>query len=344
MLTISIGIIFLVVSVIAGPNHNENAVSVLGDSIISEKSSSSFFKMIDDNSNGHISVDELKQFVVHTGGQSLDEQGEIQSAVANVLLSLDDNLDKVVKKSDLAKFLVRQASLLSAQDVADWLTHSLHMPPSIVDIFYHKSYTGYDFPELIENNGELIETELEITQPHLKRRLQRGIIMRFTGMGRLPATPTQFNASQYDCNSMKLYWDVSAVSSDSSDFFPVHKFVLQRYVNTNGGKWITLYAERGFEYIDTYSDSTEYSVSGLSSRTYRLAAWNAIGRSDFMMLTTQVQGRNLGSICVEAGNTSANIVAKLTKEISFSGDQLVIPSSLFFGFGFFFSVVSFLVI
>jgi hypothetical protein len=107
MLTIVSVTLVFVVYVLASQN-NTDAASALGDSIISEKSSSSFFNLIDDNSNGHISMDELKQFVVHTGGQSLDEQWEIQSAVANVLLSLDDNLDKVVKKSDLASFLVRQ--------------------------------------------------------------------------------------------------------------------------------------------------------------------------------------------------------------------------------------------
>jgi hypothetical protein len=202
------------------------------------------------------------------------------------------------------------------------------MPPSIVDIFYEKSYTGFDFPELIENNGELIESELGITQPHLKRRLQRGIVMRFTGMGRLPTTPTRFNASQFDCHNIKLSWDGPNNIVDGSDFFPVHKYVLQRFQNTNGGQWITVYAERGLEYTDTIRDTEDYSLSGFSPCTYRLAAWNAIGRSDYVMLTTQMQVYNSGSACVGTGNASANIVAKLTKDIDFSGEHFAIPTSL----------------
>lgn len=258
----------------------------LGDSIISEKASNAFFDKLDNNENGLLSVDEFQQFIRDTGGNSLDESSEIQSAVANVMISLDDNADKIVKKKDLAAFWMQQASLLSVKEVADWARHSMHMPDDVVDIFISNAVTGYDFPELIENEGELIESELGITRRNLKRRLLRGMIMRFTGMGSMPAVPSNFNARPAGCLRVKLRWDKF---STSDVYFPVHKYVVERFESDErgefsssspGARWVTVYTGTGTDAVDNIS-AKNYAERTSELLMYRISAWNAIGRSDY---------------------------------------------------------------
>jgi hypothetical protein len=92
-------------------NHEpENAppLSVLGDSIISQKATDSMFLMLDGNDNGGVTAEEIRAFVRNTGGSDLDELGEIGSATASVMHSMDDNADEIVRRKDLGDFLVRQ--------------------------------------------------------------------------------------------------------------------------------------------------------------------------------------------------------------------------------------------
>jgi hypothetical protein len=74
----------------------------LGDEITSDESRDIFFASLDNNGNGKISVDELTGYIEDTGGNSLDEKSEIQSALSSVLKTLDLNEDKVLKKDDFA--------------------------------------------------------------------------------------------------------------------------------------------------------------------------------------------------------------------------------------------------
>lgn len=272
----------LIPSELLGLNDNER----LGDSVISERASKAFFDKLDNNDNGMLSVEEFQKFIKDTGGNALDENSEIQSAVANVLISLDDNADKIIKKKDLAAFWVQQASLLSVKDSADWARHSMHMPEDVVQIFLSNAVTGYDFPELMENEGELIETELGITRKNLKRRLLRGMIMRFTGMGSMPDTPTSFNGQPSGCLEVKLSWDKFRTSDV---YFPVHKYLVERFQPDNRGQmsssspgahWVAVYGGTGTDAIDSVHAS---GLDGANSEllVYRISAWNAIGRSEY---------------------------------------------------------------
>lgn len=57
------------------------------------------------------------------------------------------------------------------------------MPQEIRDIIWSNAVTGFDFPDLVENDGILISTELGINKRTLKSRLYRGLVMRLMGMG-----------------------------------------------------------------------------------------------------------------------------------------------------------------
>jgi hypothetical protein len=164
----------------------------------------------------------------------------------------------------------------------------MHMPPDVVQAFVDHGVTGFDFPELIENNGELIESELGVSRRNLKKRLLRGMIMRFTGMGKLPPAPTNLAVIQSGCNQIQVRWDRVGNSG-----FPVHKYLLQRLqldsaqtgvVSSKNNKWETIYEDTGDHFTDSFSvgsTSSSYTIGALY-RTYRLSAWNVIGRSDYV--------------------------------------------------------------
>jgi hypothetical protein len=60
----------------------------------------------------------------------------------------------------------------------EWLLHAQQLPHDIVDIFEKFKINGYDFPELMENNGSLLETQLGITQPHIRKKIVQGMEMK----------------------------------------------------------------------------------------------------------------------------------------------------------------------
>lgn len=107
----------------------------LGDAITSDESRDIFFASMDNNGNGRITVDELTGYIEDTGGNSLDETSEIQSAVSSVLKTLDLNEDKILKKDDFSLYWKSLSSLLSVEEVADWVEHALLMPEPVVASF-----------------------------------------------------------------------------------------------------------------------------------------------------------------------------------------------------------------
>lgn len=89
---------------------------VTGDLETSPDSQDGLFGDMDGDNNGRISIDEIREFVVGTGGNSLDDNKEIQNAVDNVLSVLDENEDKVILKNDFNKYWKTLASVLTTDE------------------------------------------------------------------------------------------------------------------------------------------------------------------------------------------------------------------------------------
>ena len=121
------------------------------------------------------------------------------------------------------------ASMLSVDDVCDWVVHSLHMPEEVRDIMRDNAVTGYDFPDLVEHDGRLIETELGITKRNLRSRLYRGLVMRLMGMGTLPSDVLNVHTDSVSCHEVRLQWVVEQAERHG---FPTHKYLVQRYETT----------------------------------------------------------------------------------------------------------------
>ncbi len=89
---------------------------VTGDLETTPDSQDGLFGDLDGDSNGRISIDEIREFVVDTGGNALDDKKEIQNAVDNVLFALDENEDKVILKNDFSQYWNALASVLTTDE------------------------------------------------------------------------------------------------------------------------------------------------------------------------------------------------------------------------------------
>lgn len=168
--------------------------------------------------------------------------------------------------------LIISASLLSVEEVAAWAEHAQHMPSDVVARFIENKITGYDFPELLANEGSLLESELGITRATTKTRIMRGMRMKLLGMGRPPDGVRDGTVAILPCRRVRVSWRDESINSD----FPVHKYVVHRYDSSNSG-WKLVYD--GME-----TSAVDADAAAATSYTYRISSWNAIGHSEFIFL------------------------------------------------------------
>ena len=169
--------------------------------------------------------------------------------------------------------------------------------------FVEAKITGYDFPELLEGDGRLLESHLGLSGAYERRRVQRGMRMKLMGMGRPPLKPFAVAAKSRSCSSIVVEW-----KSDAQDAsFPIHKFVLQRRqsATTPRRRWWGLVSSPGnssaeghwrtvYEGMETRFEETGLATDELYS--YRIVAWNVIGRSEY----EYVSERTVTSPCAKS--------------------------------------------
>ena len=303
----AIKIINLALLILISTANKNKKFNELGDTDISVNSKQGIFGDLDNDNNGNISIEELRDYIVDTGGIGLDEQAEIQNAVDNVLLAIDNNEDKVLNIDDLSQYWTTLASILPSEEVSAWAEHSQQLPQHIVTKFIENSISGYDFPELLANDGALLESDLGIDKVAMKRRIMRGMRMKLLGMSKSPYPPRHVKIRPLSCSKILIEWD----NHDHQKVldFPVHKYIIQRLhslenknVNfewiysslnyifnnktpTNNDQpstqssvklnWLTV-----FDGIETiYEDN---NLEKEVNYQYRIVAWNAVGHSEYV--------------------------------------------------------------
>ena len=90
----------------------------------------------------------------------------------------------MLSRADLSAYWSRLGALLSVAEVAEWIVHAVQLPETVGDAFRENSVSGYDFPDLVEDDGKALETELAIHRPADRRRIVRSIRMMMTGVDR----------------------------------------------------------------------------------------------------------------------------------------------------------------
>jgi hypothetical protein len=100
-------------------------------------------------------------------------------------------------------------------------------------VFRDNGVTGYDFPELVENDGEALLSDLHLEKSWVRKKLVRHIRARMLGVGERPGRISDFKASlvQQGTNyyssggSISLTWNKPTARG-----FPVHSYRVQRAI------------------------------------------------------------------------------------------------------------------
>jgi len=281
---------------------------MIGDEHRSATSSANFFSSIDRDGDGTLGRPELSHFLkFEIGGDELDTNEEVQPVVESILSILDLNAEYGLDEGDMNVYWKKNLDgLLGLDDVAEWLEHAVQVPFGEVGRkFCEHHVTGYDFPELVEKSGERLDTEIGITRPMTRKKIVKHFKLRMLGIeSNLPKVV--FDSPVVSCNRVTLTW----MGVESNSPFPVHKYRMQRMavpmmgesepptavspryngeadgVVSRGGAcdtmkndsaglvsgWETVYEGSETKYVDIrMSEGYEY--------TYRIEAWNAVGRS-----------------------------------------------------------------
>jgi len=277
----------------------------IGDGHRSENSSTSFFTSIDRDGDGNLDRPELSNFLrKRIGGNPFNTKGKLDREIESILTRLDLDADDDLDQLDVSSYLKNNLDgLLGVEDVIEWLTHAVQLPDDVVESkFCGKGVTGYDFPELVENNGKRLETEMKITSSKHRSKIVQHINARMLGIGSsLPQV--ELDIDVVSCNQVVLKWKKLQTAP-----FPVHKYRIQRlevkkegvgeigtaveqktrgnvamvkdrlcnmgnYANSSVD-WETLYTGNNDKHVDVTKVGYEY--------TYRIEAWNAVGRSSWV--------------------------------------------------------------
>jgi len=220
--------------------------------------------------------------------------------VESLLSRLDLNAENGLDAGDVNDYWKKNLDrLLGVDDVAEWLAHAVQVSfDEIGRKFCEHHVTGYDFPELVEAGGQRLETEIGITSPMIRKKIVRHFKLRMLGIESI-LPKVVFDSPVVSCNRVTLTW----LGVESNSPFPVHKYRMQRMAvplmggsepptavssprsNGKGGggacdkvkndsvsDWETVYEGSETKYVDIkMSEGYEY--------TYRIEAWNAVGRS-----------------------------------------------------------------
>uniref|UniRef100_A0A7S1VXY7 EF-hand domain-containing protein n=1 Tax=Skeletonema marinoi TaxID=267567 RepID=A0A7S1VXY7_9STRA len=270
----------------------------LGDGQRSMEASGLFFDSIDKDGDGQIEPEEVAMFLKNQIGE-LETQQAVDSEVVTVMARLDQNHDNGLGMADMHEYWMQLETLLTAEEVAEWIVYAVQLPGSVGKMFLEHSVTGYDFPEIVENGGKILSDDLGISKSSFRNKIVRQMQARMLGIGGNPEMPSKFDFKLQSCNAVSLSWERA-----TGRVFPVHSYRIQRrginlFGNTqaieNGGTtanghgvyysaaigsnsdWKTIYVGNDLEFVDS-------SLETGHNYMYRIQAWNSVGKSGWEII------------------------------------------------------------
>jgi len=205
-------------------SHVEFAGYTIGDSHRSSKSSQSFFASVDLDGDGHILKPELSKFLAHMiGGSAFDEDKEIENEVGSIFDKLDLEGDGKLEIGDVQSYWEKLVNLLTVDEVAEWIVHAGQLPTQVGEIFRENHVTGYDFAELVDNNGAALKEELNIDRSTYRKRITRAVNSRLFGIGSVPSPVEGITGLVESCSTITLHWEKAQAAN-----LPVHKYRVMR--------------------------------------------------------------------------------------------------------------------
>jgi len=308
--------------------------SQIGDGVRSSVSSLNFFKSVDQDSDGVLRASEVANFLeTEIGRTSFVSSFDLDSEAKRVIRVLDQNSDGL-DLSDVFEYWKHLENLLTAEEVAEWVVHAVQVPEYIGKVFLDNLVTGYDFPELVQNNGEALLTELGIEKSSFRKKIVRLVHARMLGIGSVPQPPKKIKFQLENCYTVNCSWDKSVAPG-----FPVHSYRAQRRAirleNSTPcslgnysqdicsspssddilkieasdtcqlpnekllcqqlTNWLTIYRGADTEFIDNLLEPGYVYI-------YRIQAWNAVGRSSWD--TVDISSKQKKQKCTKSSNYS----------------------------------------
>jgi len=207
----------------------------IGDHKRSPSASFTFFSHLDLDGDGKLAEKEVASFLWdEIGGADFDSTSEVNTEVDNVIRDLDVNHDKTLDRSDIFQYWAKMETLLTCEEVADWVVFAVQLPESIGRIFRENGVTGYDFPELVENDGVALASELHLEKSWVRKKLVRHIRARMLGVGERPSRIANLKASYVQQGGKTYYPSGGCITlswnTPTARGFPVHSYRIQRAV------------------------------------------------------------------------------------------------------------------
>jgi hypothetical protein len=213
----------LAVAALAAPTAGPTTPNIIGDGRSSDSSSREYFQRMDHDRSGKISRDEFSDHITGFGGKALDEPDEIRRSMQHAFEQVDVDRDGWLSAAEANRFQRSVGISFNVDEVSEWVVHGVQLPEGIGEVFRANAVTGYDFAELIENDGAAIEEQLGIDRLAYRKKLLRVFGMVLSGAGSAPDAPQLFSAEGHGCGSVKLRW-----GRPDGHGFPVHKYRLFR--------------------------------------------------------------------------------------------------------------------
>ena len=268
------------------------------------------------------------------GGSQFDDSENINREVGQVMKLLDMN-DNGLEYADVEGYWRRLESLLTAEEVSEWIVHAVQLPAEVGRIFLENGVTGYDFPEIVQNSGMVLQEELGL-KSSFRSKIVRGVQARMMGIGSTPeATKTDFQLT--NCRSVSLKWGKS-----QARIFPVHSYRIQRRAvnlfgsHERGGSdlsfsimsissessadslpataWKTIYVGGETEYVDSTLEMGHIYM-------YRIQAWNSVGRSSWEYVDLERALKKKGCSKKPKKNASDSTNKVIMRGIDFDHDD-----------------------
>ncbi len=267
----------------------------LGDGQRSMEASGLFFDSIDKDGDGQIEPEEVAIFLKNQIGE-LETQQAVDSEVVTVMARLDQNQDNGLGMADMQEYWMQFETLLTAEEVAEWIVYAVQLPPRVGEMFLEHSVTGYDFPEIVENGGKILSDDLGIDRASYRNKIVRQMKVRMLGIGGNPEIPSKFDFKLQSCNAVTLSWQRS-----TGRVFPIHSYRIQRRgislfgnlqtletaygngayysaaIGPNNSDWTTVYVGSDLEFVDSGLETGHNYM-------YRIQAWNSVGKSGWEII------------------------------------------------------------
>jgi hypothetical protein len=157
------------------------------------------------------------------GGSAFDVDKEIEDEVGSIMDKMDLEGDGKLEMGDVNSYWEKLESLLTVDEVAEWIVHAGQLPTEVGNIFRKNHVTGYDFPELVEDDGSALKNELNIDKSTYRKKIVRAVNSRLFGIGTVPYQIDGVIPTIESCSTITLKWNKAR-----TDNLPIHKYRVTR--------------------------------------------------------------------------------------------------------------------